>query len=72
MSNNTTSSLGIGFTELLATIFIVLKLTKVITWSWWWLLSPLWIPIALLGTVFLIGAAGIVIMHLCGPRPPRS
>lgn len=36
-----------GFTELLLVGFIILKLCKVITWSWWWVLSPLWIPPAL-------------------------
>jgi Flp pilus assembly protein TadB len=34
---------GIGFTGLLTLIFIVLKLIGVINWSWWWVLSPLWI-----------------------------
>ena len=35
---------GIGFTGLLAIVFITLKLTGYIDWSWWWVLSPLWIP----------------------------
>ena len=34
---------GIGFTGLLAIVFITLKLCGVIDWSWWWVLSPLWI-----------------------------
>ena len=34
---------GMGFTSVLTLIFIVLKLCKVITWSWWWVLSPIWI-----------------------------
>lgn len=34
---------GIGFTKLLTIVFIVLKLTHYIDWSWWWVLSPLWI-----------------------------
>lgn len=38
---------GIGFTGLLTIAFIVLKLTKVISWSWLWVLSPLWISAAL-------------------------
>lgn len=41
------SSGGIGFTGLLTIVFIVLKLTKYIDWSWWWVLSPIWIPVAL-------------------------
>lgn len=39
---------GIGFCDALALIFIVLKLTGVINWSWWWVLAPIWIPIALI------------------------
>lgn len=35
---------GITFTGLLQVAFIVLKLCKVIDWSWWWVLSPVWIP----------------------------
>lgn len=38
---------GIGFLGLLTIVFIVLKLTKLITWSWWWVLSPIWIPLAI-------------------------
>lgn len=34
---------GIGFMGLLAVLFVGLKLTGYITWSWWWVLSPIWI-----------------------------
>ena len=37
------SSGGIGFVGLLTILFIGLKLTGYITWSWLWVLSPLWI-----------------------------
>lgn len=45
MSANTSSSSsgGIGFTGLLTVLFIGLKLTGYIDWSWWWVLSPIWI-----------------------------
>jgi hypothetical protein len=43
---------GIGFTGLLTVAFIVLKLTNVISWSWWWVLSPLWIH-ALIVIIFI-------------------
>ena len=46
-SDNSSSSSGIGFCGLLTVLFIGLKLTKFITWSWLWVLSPSWIPIAL-------------------------
>jgi membrane protein YdbS with pleckstrin-like domain len=42
-NNNHNYSGDIGFTGLLTLIFIVLKLIGVINWSWWWVLSPLWI-----------------------------
>lgn len=42
-NSSSSSSSGIGFTGLLQVAFIVLKLCKVINWSWWWVLSPLWI-----------------------------
>lgn len=38
---------GVGFVGLLTIVFITLKLLKVIEWSWWWVLSPIWIDIIL-------------------------
>lgn len=35
---------GIGFCGLLTIVFIVLKLCKIISWSWVWVLAPTWIP----------------------------
>lgn len=48
-SNNDSGSTkgGVGFCGLLALVFIVLKLIGVITWSWVWVLSPIWIPFVL-------------------------
>lgn len=57
MSDNTTSG-GIGFSSLLQLTFIILKLCKVIAWSWWWVLSPTWIGAALVILILLI-IAGI-------------
>jgi hypothetical protein len=56
MSNNnsTTQSGGIGFFGLLAIVFITLKLMGYITWSWWWVLAPLWAPLAVVLAIFLI------------------
>lgn len=44
---------GIGFVGILQIAFIVLKLTKVISWSWFWVLAPTWI-MALFWVVLLI------------------
>lgn len=53
MSNSNTTG-GIGFLGLLQICFIVLKLCKVITWSWIWVLSPTWLPIGFALFILLI------------------
>ena len=45
---------GIGFTGLLTIVFIILKLLGKIDWSWWWVLSPLWISFLLVMVFFVI------------------
>lgn len=37
---------SLGFGSVLTIVFVILKLTKTIDWSWWWVLAPTWIPIA--------------------------
>ena len=54
---SSSSSSGISFVGLLTIVFIVLKLTHYINWSWIWVLSPLWISGVL---VFLI--LGIIVL----------
>lgn len=55
MSNN---NVGIKCSRWLSTLltilFVGLKLTNCIDWSWWWVLSPLWIPYALVLLVVLL------------------
>ena len=53
-NNSSTQSGGIGFFGLLAIVFITLKLTGYIAWSWWWVLAPLWAPLAVVLMIFLI------------------
>lgn len=38
---------GTSVSTVLFLIFLVLKLCDVIDWSWWWVTSPVWIPVAL-------------------------
>ena len=57
MASNSSSG-GIGFSGLLTVLFVGLKLTGVISWSWWWVLSPLWISF---GLVILI----LAVVALC-------
>lgn len=54
MANDVKVSGGIGFGGLLTIVFIVLKLTKVIDWSWWWVTCPLWIPVAIFVVLVII------------------
>ena len=42
MSNSNSNSNGISFLGLLGIIFMVLKLTEVIDWNWWYVTLPLW------------------------------
>ena len=58
--NKSTTSSVIRFSGLLAILFITLKLTGVITWSWLWVLAPIWIPFVIV--VFVLIIAGIVII----------
>lgn len=61
MKDRTTRSGGIGFCGLLALLFIGLQLGGVIHWSWWWVLSPLWIPVAFVVAVLLF-VAGVMVV----------
>jgi hypothetical protein len=54
MANSKSSGGGVRFAGLLTIAFIVLKLTKVITWSWLWVLSPLWIGWSLVIVLLII------------------
>jgi hypothetical protein len=40
--------------ELLGVVFVTLKLTGVIDWSWWYVTLPFWGDLALLGITALI------------------
>jgi hypothetical protein len=53
------SSGGLKLLDVLLVVFIILKLLKVITWSWWLVLIPLWIQLALA----VIGIIVIVILE---------
>ena len=52
-----------GFVSLLTILFITLKLLNIITWSWLWVLSPLWIS-AILGIIVIIVALIFVAISL--------
>lgn len=54
MSNTKNVTVQFPIVGLLGLIFITLKLTGYITWSWLWVLSPFWIPLAIAAVIFLV------------------
>lgn len=65
---------GGGVTTVLLAVFLTLKLTGNIDWSWWWVLGPLWIPAALVvggAAVVGVGAAVYFGLRLVFGRSPR-
>lgn len=62
---NSGSSGGVGVLTVLQIVFIVLKLCDVITWSWWAVLIPLWIDLAI--CVILI-----IVLVLINNRPYKK
>jgi hypothetical protein len=51
MRKHTRSNLPYDVLWVAGTTLLVLKLTGVITWSWWWVLTPMWVNIALIPLV---------------------
>lgn len=58
MSSSNQSGNGIGIGTVLLCIFITLKLTHHIDWSWWWVMSPVWIPLCVAAA--LLALVGLV------------
>ena len=61
MSNSKTASFPV--LAILGLIFVTLKLAEigvVATWSWWWVLSPFWIPLAIVLGIFAMVGVGMV------------
>lgn len=56
MNNEQPKQPSINFISLLVLVFITLKLTGTINWSWWWVLSPIWVPVAFIVLLAIIYA----------------
>jgi hypothetical protein len=59
MSDSNSNSGGIGLAGATFIVFLVLKLTHNIDWSWWWVTSPLWIPAVLVSVIVLIAGISV-------------
>jgi small Trp-rich protein len=57
---------GLGIGTILFLIFLTLKLAEVgpvAEWSWWWVFSPIWIPLALVGVIATIVGMAVIVQH---------
>jgi len=61
------SSGGSGM-GILFLVFLVLKLTSVINWSWWWVTAPLWIPFGLGISMIIVGIFATLLFAVFGKK----
>lgn len=66
MSDSGSSSDGIGVLGLLGVAFVVLKLTGVITWSWWYVTMPFWGVLAIIFALLALFGVGYIVGYLVG------
>lgn len=68
MEKQTQTTGGIGFCGCLAILFIALKLCDKIDWSWWWVLAPIWGPVALvlvaIAIILVVYAIVFIVEHI--------
>jgi hypothetical protein len=63
-TNNISRNGSFIFFGFLFIVFLILKLTNVIVWSWWWVTSPLWFGIAIILACYIILCLTIIISSL--------
>lgn len=63
MADGKTSG-GVSLLGMLTILFIGLKLTHNIEWSWWWVLSPTWVPLAIILMIFMIMLVAFIVSEL--------
>jgi len=59
-TTSSSSSGGIGVCGATFIVFLILKLLEKITWSWWWVTAPLWLPAVV--TLAILVIVGIVLL----------
>jgi len=65
MKNQIEMNSGGNFCTILQTALIILKLTGSITWSWWWVLSPMWAPIVFILLLCGLFLAALIVAACC-------
>ena len=68
INSNQTVTTSFPIASILAIVFVVLKLTNNISWSWWWVVSPIWIPLGLIAILFVIVFIFLLIKAMVGLR----
>lgn len=68
-NTSSSSSSGVGLPGLLTIVFVTLKLCHVIDWSWWWVLSPMWITASLVVLFLSVCALGY---YTTRPKTPAE
>ena len=64
MSEKQITPINSGILTILFVVFLILKLTGNIDWSWWWVTSPLWLPVAILFFVIsILFIAGVIMLY---------
>lgn len=63
---------GIGFLDALFLVFLVLKLAKVIDWSWWWITAPLWGQVALLIVTLIVVLFVLIVFRMIDKNSDRK
>lgn len=64
MGDKYNTSGAVGFLGLLTILFIGLKLTGYVNWSWWWILVPLWGPLVLLLIIIIVLVIIVALVNL--------
>jgi len=64
MDNRPIINVGGGLSNMVFITFLVLKLTKVIDWSWWWVTAPLWIGLVVVLAIVIVIALVCVIAEM--------
>lgn len=72
MSDTKSVQVGPGFGGSLFLVFLVLKLTDVIDWSWWWVTAPLWIPLGIVAAIAVVGLSLVGISNLLESQEDKN
>jgi len=66
--NSSSSSGGIGVFGLLGVVFVALKLTGVINWSWWWVTAPFWGGFAIVAFIMVLALLATLVATMLDNR----